>query len=101
MTARLPEGWKATLSALFAYRNKMFHHGFEWPMTERAAFAETMRKQRWPADWFLGGTSDREPWIFYLSPAFIDRCLQLADGVLAAFGNFIRDHMEKPSVPSD
>ena len=27
----MPSDLKLTLSALFTYRNKMFHHGFEWP----------------------------------------------------------------------
>lgn len=34
----LPEGFAAMHAALTAYRNSMFHNGFEWPLDERNRF---------------------------------------------------------------
>ena len=34
----LPDDLEPTLSALFAYRNAMFHSGFEWPRKELERF---------------------------------------------------------------
>ena len=31
---QMPPAWEATLRALFDYRNRMFHQGFEWPRNE-------------------------------------------------------------------
>ena len=35
LEAFLPKGYDKTLTALFAYRNNMFHNGFEWPQDKR------------------------------------------------------------------
>ena len=40
LTSRLPSDLKTTLSALFSFRNKMFHNGFEWPVAVRESFAK-------------------------------------------------------------
>lgn len=37
----LPNDVRHTLQALFMYRNKMFHWGFEWPAQQREKFSET------------------------------------------------------------
>ena len=76
----MPATLEATLDALFAYRNKMFHFGFEWPPDERRKF--DMRLSEWPSDWFGTVTSDGKPWMFYMSSLFITHCLDLAEDVL-------------------
>jgi hypothetical protein len=45
-----PNIW-LSMQALFSYRNKMFHHGFEWPLEERRKFAARASKE-WPTEWF-------------------------------------------------
>jgi len=90
---RLPPDLKATLSALFAYRNKMFHLGFEWPMGERLSFEKTIADSKWPKDWFVKSTSGESPWIFYMSKDFISHCLATIDKVLDGFSEFVRDEL--------
>ena len=70
-----------TLAALFAYRNKMFHNGFEWPMKERHKFSEEIQRRGWPPEWFKKSTSGDQPWIFYMSADFIQHCLDTIDQV--------------------
>ena len=76
----MPSGLKSTLEALFLYRNKMFHQGFEWALTQRQTFAE--RLSDWPDGWFDHSTSGGEPWIFYMSPDFISHCINTTEDVL-------------------
>lgn len=91
--ARLPNDLGPTLSALFAYRNKMFHLGFEWPLDEREKFAARITSEAWPDVWFSKATSGDQPWIFYLSEEFIEHCLVRIQDVLDALGGFIRDEL--------
>lgn len=86
----LPQQLRQTLSALFGYRNKMFHHGFEWPMAERLAFESRITNKEWPKDWFQKATSDDQPWIFYMSPAFVAHTLQTIEQILEGVGKFLR-----------
>jgi hypothetical protein len=91
LLTRLPSELAPTLSALFAYRNNMFHHGFEWPVEERQRFAKRVADGHWPADWFLLATTDNEPWIFCLTDKFIEHCLTTIHQTLDATGLFVRD----------
>ncbi|MEL7782862.1 hypothetical protein AAG607_07505 [Citromicrobium bathyomarinum] len=80
LAAHLPAGWEQRIEAFFRYRNKMFHHGFEWPVDERKAFSTAIKK--WPNGWFLKSESNREPSIFYLSDEFIRDCLTMIEAVI-------------------
>ena len=82
----MPDDLRQTLEALFLYRNKMFHHGFEWPPGQRQAFAE--RLCEWPDGWFDSATSDGEPWIFYMSSEFISHCIDTLEDVLRGLIRF-------------
>jgi hypothetical protein len=90
LTADLPADLKNTLSALFAYRNKMFHEGFEWPVSERTRFERRIATAGWPVDWFSKAATGGEPWIFYLSDTFVDYCLTTTENVLSGLGAFVR-----------
>jgi hypothetical protein len=96
---RLPADIEQVLSAFFAYRNNMFHKGFEWPVAERAKFANQIGDQGWPRDWFDVATSDDEPWIFYMSQTFIDHCLRTIDDILAGIGAYVLDRLQ--TAPDD
>jgi len=93
LTSKLPAELKRTLSALFAYRNNMFHLGFEWPREDRERFAKRITDEGWPNDWFNGATSGSNPWIFYMSDSFIEHCLTTTDSVFDAIGVFVRDEL--------
>jgi hypothetical protein len=93
LTSRFPADLKAVLSALFAYRNNMFHHGFEWTVEERKNFAKRIKNEGWPTDWFSVATSDGKPWIFSLSDKFIRHCNKTIEEVLQAIGGFVRDEL--------
>lgn len=84
----LPINLAKTLSAVFAYRNKMFHLGFEWPVHEREKFSILIINEKWPTTWFHWATSGSKPWICYMTDELISECLTQIDGVLHAIGEF-------------
>ena len=89
LSGYLPSGYVKMLSALFTYRHKMFHLGFEWPMEERIKFDKRVQSGDWPAEWFRKATRDDEPWIFYISAEFIKHCLTTIDEVLEGVGTYL------------
>lgn len=91
----LPAQLRSTLDALFAYRNKMFHCGFEWPIDERHAFQARIRDSNWQPDWFARATRGSDPWIFYMSALFIEHCLTTIDQVIVGLGAFVRMERQK------
>lgn len=88
----LPENIDKVLAALFAYRNKMFHCGFEWPVAERESFAKRIVDEGWPTGWFQRASQDGRPWIFYMSHEFVDECQLTFEKVLDAFCELIKKH---------
>jgi hypothetical protein len=93
LATHLPSDLKPALVALFAYRNKMFHSGFEWPVEERRRFADRVAKEKWPSSWFETATTGGEPWVFYLSEDYISHLLQFVEAVLRGFGAFVRERV--------
>jgi hypothetical protein len=94
MRNRLPTDIELTLTVLFEYRNKMFHCGFEWPITERKRLETRMTRERWPTSWFSSATSGGEPWCFYMTDDFISHCFKTIDQVMEGIGGFVRDQLE-------
>ena len=88
----LPDGYERTLSALFGYRNNMFHNGFEWPPETRQKFASRIRNDAWPVVWFTQATRGDGPWVFYMSDEFIAHCLQMIDRVLEGVGRYLEQN---------
>lgn len=84
----LPADIWSLLAALFSYRNKMFHHGLEWPTKERRSFARTIQSNEWPTDWFNKSTTAGEPRIFYLTEAYIEKFVVTLDQSFDAIGLF-------------
>ena len=89
LAAVLPSDLKPTLEALFGYRNKNLHCGFEWPEDERRKFAERLARE-WPSHWFSSAETGGEPWIFYMSDEFVDHCLATVEAILDGLGGFVR-----------
>ncbi|HEX8213314.1 MAG TPA: hypothetical protein VF584_24275 [Longimicrobium sp.] len=94
----LPPSLSMRLEALFAYRNKIFHLGFEWPMKERRAF-EKRTKAEWPIEWFVWSRTGDDPWIAYLSAQFIDETLEAVSDVLTGLGRFVGDLLKRDYAP--
>ena len=88
----LPDDLESTLTALFGYRNKMFHFGFEWPTEERERFSRRIDSAEWPADWFSKSTRGEELWIFYLTESFSAHCLKTIEDVIEGIGAFVREN---------
>ncbi|RYY07809.1 MAG: hypothetical protein EON55_21090, partial [Alphaproteobacteria bacterium] len=59
----MPTDYAMTLGAIFGYRNKILHHGFEWPQAERTNFEATIVREDWPSDWFDRSLTSGETWI--------------------------------------
>jgi hypothetical protein len=59
----IPEDLLLILPALYRYRNKMFHFGFEWPARECNSFGKEIAKEGWQ-QWFSSATRDDVPFIF-------------------------------------
>jgi len=89
LTQYLSGDLRKMLEALFGYRNKMFHNGFEWPKNECQEFAKRIQQEKWQA-WFSTSTRgpDKEPWIVYMTDEFIDHCLDMVERLLNSFGSY-------------
>ncbi|WP_424973461.1 hypothetical protein [Dinoroseobacter sp. S124A] len=85
----LPDGYEKTLTALFAYRNNMFHNGFEWPANKVEKFQNRVKNKHWPENWFHHSSKNDVPWIYYMSEDFIQHCLKLIDEVLDGVGEYL------------
>lgn len=85
----LPNEYEKALSALFGYRNNMFHNGFEWPFEARQKFIARISSEKWSNNWFSQATTNDEPWIIYMSDVFIDHCLLMIDKVLEGVGKYV------------
>ena len=85
----LPADLERTLSVLFAYRNKMFHCGLEWPDKDLKEFANLIDSKGW-TDCFTRAESGGNPWIFYMSREFTDHCLETVDRIIEGVGARVR-----------
>lgn len=89
MAAYLPSNAPQLLAALFGYRNRMFHLGFEWPKDERAKFELMVTQEGWPVTWFDRATSAGEPWVIYMTDTLIDACLDLINKLVEGAGEYV------------
>jgi len=86
----LPDDIELVLTVLFAYRNKMFHCGFEWPVEERNKFWSRIQNEHWPDNWLNRSTSGGETWIIYLTSDFIQHCIKTIERVIEALARFAK-----------
>jgi len=98
LAPHLPVGLEATLEALFAYRNKMLHCGFEWPQVECLNFAKRIDDEKWK-DWFSWAERSGDPWIFYMTEKFIEGCLDMIQQLLDSFGAYCKGRTPLNLVP--
>ncbi|MCW3837262.1 hypothetical protein ACFQ1E_14205 [Sphingomonas canadensis] len=90
LAPRMPADYAQMLGAIFGYRNKMLHHGFEWPPAERTKFEATIGRQGWPSNWFDRSQTNGETWIIYMSDVLIRHTLTRIDEMLDGIGAFIQ-----------
>lgn len=89
------------LRAVFLYRNKMLHNGFEWPDADRASFKRELIARGWPGEWFTNASRANDPWVFYMEDALIDRCFALIDEALVGVGLYTRQLLQQQWAAQD
>jgi hypothetical protein len=94
MQEYLPNDFLKMVEAVFTYRNKMFHNGFEWPEAERSNFSKRIQESHWPDEWFSCSRSNSQPWIYYMSNMFQTRCMEMIHLLVKAIGRFYLKHKE-------
>ncbi len=87
LKSQIPQHLLSMLPALYRYRNKMFHFGFEWPEHECKSFAKEIAKEGWQL-WFSSATRDDVPFIFYMTEPFVQACLAAVYELLTGFGAY-------------
>ena len=85
-----PADLRLVLTALFEYRNRMFHWGVEWPVEERSRFEQLRRDCGWPESWFDQAIDGEGPWTFYLSEEFVTLCLDLVEQLVQSVGKYVQ-----------
>jgi hypothetical protein len=100
LTPHLPTDLLPILKAIFQYRNKMFHFGFEWPSKECAKFARQITGASWDA-WFSSATRDGVPFIFYMTNQLINRSFELVHQLLECLGAYCRNKLPVGEVPTE
>ena len=89
LSDHMPSHLDSTISALFAYRNMMFHNGFEWSNQKGREFKNRIRSEDWPSNWFTESWRNENFRLFYMSPDFVQHCLQTVDLILDGFGAYL------------
>jgi hypothetical protein len=90
---QFPCNMDKVLAALFAYRNKMFHCGYEWPEEDRKKFRDTVMKECNVEgnEWFQPAEPSGNIWIIYMSDVFINLCMETIKASLTAFGKVFKE----------
>lgn len=78
------------IAAMLSYRNRMFHGGFEWSLSQRDQFETLIAAREWDK-YFQSARTDGKPWIFYLRDEVIDEMPRRIETILAGFGRFAKD----------
>lgn len=93
LTGYFPCDYKRVIDALFLYRNKMFHNGFEWPRKERLSFAKAISEKGFPEDWFSKSTSGDDPVSFKMTDVFITKSVKTIEEVLDGIGRYAKNKL--------
>jgi hypothetical protein len=73
-----------TVNALFAFRNRALHNGYEWPMDTRHKFRNQIASSKWEA-WFPLSTWGDDPWLASVTDSFVQTCLDVAGETVKGF----------------
>ena len=88
---QFPEDLEGILDALFQYRNKMFHYGTEWPVSEREKFRETVRDRKWKTWFYFPEYGMGTPWLCYMTQEAIEKCLETGEALLKGLLRILDD----------
>ena len=91
----MPEDLEITLTALFEYRNKLLHHGFEWPPEIRNNFAQRLETSGWPSGWFSKAPTGGDAWMFYMTDTFIDQCIDTIEKIAVGIEKLKRERLSQ------
>ena len=91
LSKHLPPNYDKTLAALFHYRHMMFHNGFEWLSEEGTKFRQRIQSSGWPADWFKESRGFGDTRFFYMTPEFVQHCLDTIDHLIEGVGAYIKE----------
>jgi hypothetical protein len=97
LKSHIPKELLSMLPALYRYRNKMFHFGFEWPARECNSFGKEIAKKSWQ-HWFSSATRDDVPFIFYMTEQFVRESLEAVHELLGGFGAYCASKMPTGSI---
>jgi hypothetical protein len=89
--AKMPDSFRETIICVFAYRNKMFHNGLEWPKTESAKFSRFLKEKRILEKWFGIATSGDSPWCYFMTTGFITHLLSFSEKLLQTLCEILDD----------
>lgn len=95
MDSRWPSASRPRMEALFRYRNKIFHHGLEWPADQCEKFAAEIRRRvadgSWREGWFPTSKPGGTPSMFWLTEMFTNECLEMFEYFLSEIGAYVRN----------
>lgn len=86
----LEPGTMDWIAAMLAYRNRLFHGGFEWSLEHREQFEALVAARAWD-QFFQSARTNGKPWIFYLRDEIIDDMPRRMEGVLDSLGRFAKN----------
>ena len=84
-TCRRPE---ANLIGSVCLPEQDVSHGFEWPRKELDKFERMRKASKWPQGWFTKAESGEQPWMFYMSPGFVEHCLEVIEQITSGIEEF-------------
>lgn len=80
-----PDHLGTTLPAIFEYRNQMFHNGLEWSAEARDIFKSKVLSSELCSGWFEEAGAGDEAWMYYMSPAFVDHCIETMEQIVRGY----------------
>lgn len=79
-----PADMMRTLKALFAFRNRALHQGYEWPVESRESFERRVKDEGW-GNFFTIARFGDQPWMIYATDTLVSEALTLFDRTQSAF----------------
>lgn len=82
----LPKEYRISIDFLFRYRNRILHHGMEWPVKERERFIGSLTPNE--SSWIEHSCSDGDVWMVSLTQDFAEHYYGFIQEVLKGIGQF-------------
>jgi hypothetical protein len=82
MKAEFPSEFESVIKALFTYRNRILHYGYEWPAEECSNFMNLAANEKWLPWLDFASYANGQLWIISIKDEFVRKCLEMVDGLL-------------------